>query len=58
VAAVAGRRPSELEQDGGVLRASKRLWKVPTPKGHFNERWPFVAFHACSEKVARFAVER
>jgi cellobiose phosphorylase len=32
----------------GALFATKRLWEVPSDKGHWNRNWEYVAFHGCS----------
>ncbi|MBC7543099.1 MAG: glycosyl transferase family 36, partial [Candidatus Sericytochromatia bacterium] len=36
------------------LIATKRLWEVPTDRGHWNTDWPYVAFLGCSDSVASF----
>jgi cellobiose phosphorylase len=38
--------------------AWKRLWEVPTDRGHWNTGWPYVAFHAASLKPASFDTDR
>ena len=38
--------------------AWKRLWEVPTDRGHWNTAWPYVAFHAASMKPASFDTDR
>lgn len=30
----------------GALFAVKRLWEVPTDRGHWNTDWPYVGFHS------------
>jgi cellobiose phosphorylase len=37
-----------------ALTATKRLWEVPTERGHWNTDWPFTAFHACSERPSSY----
>jgi cellobiose phosphorylase len=31
-----------------AIFATKRLWEVPGPHGHWNSDWPYIAFHASS----------
>jgi cellobiose phosphorylase len=38
----------------GALVATKRLWEVPSDRGHWNRDWEYVAFHGCSEKPISF----
>jgi cellobiose phosphorylase len=42
----------ETRYDPGAyaLLATKRLWEVPTERGHWNTNWPFAGFHASSLK--------
>ncbi|HUI10245.1 MAG TPA: glycosyl transferase family 36 [Bacteroidota bacterium] len=42
----------------GILYARKRLWEVPTERGHWNTEWPYVAFHASSLTPASFDTDR
>ncbi len=42
----------------GSLLATKRLWEVPTERGHWNTDWPFVAFHAASVRPASFETDK
>ncbi len=37
-----------------ALCATKRLWEVPTDRGHWNTDWPFVAFHSSNLKPLSF----
>ena len=39
---------TEYNPKGHALFATKRLWEVPTDRGHWNTNWPYVAFHSCS----------
>jgi cellobiose phosphorylase len=41
-----------------TISASKRLWEVPTDRGHWNTDWPYVAFHSSSLKPASFDTDR
>ena len=42
----------------GVLSATKRLWEVPTERGHWNTEWPYTAFHASSLLPVSFDTDR
>lgn len=37
-----------------AMFATKRLWEVPTDRGHWNTNWPYVAFHSSSMKPVAF----
>ena len=37
-----------------ALIAAKRLWEVPTERGHWNTDWPYTAFHSCSEHPSSY----
>jgi cellobiose phosphorylase len=41
-----------------AIIATKRLWEVPTERGHWNTDWPFVAFHGSSLKPASFDADK
>ncbi len=41
-----------------AIYATKRLWEVPTDRGHWNTEWPYVAFHSSSLKPASFDTDR
>jgi len=38
--------------------ATKRLWEVPTDRGHWNTEWPYVAFHSSSIKPVAFETDK
>ncbi len=46
----------ETEYDGKVqaLFATKRLWEVPTERGHWNTNWNYIAFHSSSIKPVSY----
>ena len=46
----------ETEYDKGAhaLFATKRLWEVPTDRGHWNTDWPYVAFHSSNLKPTSY----
>ena len=35
-----------------AILATKTLWEVPTSRGHWNTEWPFIGFHAISNKIS------
>jgi cellobiose phosphorylase len=37
-----------------ALFATKRLWEIPTERGHWNADWGYVAFHSSNLKPAAF----
>lgn len=41
-----------------TILAEKRLWEVPTDRGHWNTEWPFVAFHSSSLKPTSFDTDK
>jgi cellobiose phosphorylase len=45
---------TDYDKDAGAIFASKRLWEVPTDKGHWNTNWDYVAFHSSSLKPASY----
>lgn len=40
------------------ILAIKRLWEVPTDRGHWNTNWPYVAFHSSSVKPISFDTDK
>ncbi len=50
----------ETSYDPGAhaILATKRLWEVPSERGHWNTDWPFVAFHACSKRPSSFDTDK
>ncbi|MDZ7267735.1 MAG: glycosyl transferase family 36 [candidate division KSB1 bacterium] len=41
-----------------AIFATKRLWEIPTARGHWNAEWGYVAFHAASIKPAAFDTDK
>ncbi len=37
-----------------ALFATKRLWEIPTERGHWNAEWGYVAFHSCNVRPTAF----
>lgn len=40
------------------IMATKRLWEVPTERGHWNTDWPFVAFHSSNLTPVSFDTDK
>ena len=49
---------TEYDPRTHALYATKRLWEVPTERGHWNTDWPFVAFHASSVKPVSYDTDK
>ena len=45
---------TEFNEDHQVLLVRKRLWEVPSNRGHWNTDWNRIAYLACSELVDGF----
>lgn len=43
---------TEYDARAHALFATKRLWEVPTARGHWNTDWPYVAFHSSNRPPA------
>ena len=41
-----------------ALFATKRLWEIPTERGHWNAEWGYVAFHSCNVKPTSFDTDK
>jgi len=41
-----------------AVLATKRLWEVPTDRGHWNTDWPLTAFHSCNLKPTSFDTDK
>ncbi len=41
-----------------TILATKRLWEVPTDRGHWNTDWPYVAFHSSDRAPASFETDK
>ncbi len=50
----------ETEYDPRVhaLFARKRLWEVPTERGHWNTDWPYVGFHSSNLRPVSYDADR
>jgi cellobiose phosphorylase len=49
---------TEYDANAQALFATKRLWEVPTERGHWNTNWPYVAFHSSSLKPVSFDADK
>ncbi len=49
---------TEFDSRAHALIATKRLWEVPTERGHWNTDWPYVAFHSSSVKPSSFDADK
>ena len=49
---------TEYDSNAHALFATKRVWEVPTERGHWNTDWPYVAFHSASLKPASFDADK
>ncbi|MGM0682108.1 MAG: GH36-type glycosyl hydrolase domain-containing protein, partial [Thermodesulfobacteriota bacterium] len=45
---------TEFDPDYQVLLSKKRLWEIPSDRGHWNTRWNGIAFLGCSESIDGF----
>jgi cellobiose phosphorylase len=41
-----------------AIFAEKRLWEVPTDRGHWNTDWPYIAFHSSSMKPVSYDTDK
>lgn len=49
---------TEYDAKANALFATKRLWDVPTERGHWNTNWPYVAFHSSSLKPTSYDADK
>lgn len=49
---------TDYDPQSHSILATKRLWEVPTDRGHWNTHWPFVGFHSSSEKPVSFDTDK
>jgi len=45
---------TEYNDNDQMMIARKRLWEIPSNRGHWNTNWDYTAFFACSEGVDGF----
>ncbi len=46
------------EPSAKAIFASKRLWEVPTERGHWNTGWPYVAFHSSNIRPSSYDADK
>lgn len=49
---------TEYDASLGAIYGTKRLWEVPSPNGHWNRDWEYVAFHSSSIKPSSFDCDK
>ena len=49
---------TEYDPALGAIFGTKRLWEVPSPNGHWNRDWEYVAFHSCSVRPSSFDCDK
>ncbi len=49
---------TRYEAEAHAIFATKRLWEIPTTRGHWNADWGYVAFHAASARPASFDTDK
>lgn len=49
---------TSYEPDCHAVFATKRLWEVPTDRGHWNTMWPHVAFHASGHRPVSYDTDK
>jgi len=49
---------TEYDSKTGTIFGTKRLWEVPSPNGHWNRDWEYVAFHTSSVKPSSFDCDK
>ena len=45
---------TEFDHENNVLCARKRLWEIPSERGHWNAEWKWTAFFSSSETIDKF----
>lgn len=49
---------TEWDPRARAILATKRLWEIPSERGHWNADWAFTAFHSCSERPVSFDTDK
>ena len=49
---------TDFDTKTNTILAVKRLWEVPTSRGHWNTDWPYVAFHSVDVKPVSFETDK
>ena len=49
---------TNFNEDLNAIFADKRLWDIPSDRGHWNTSWKYVAFHSVNLPVASFDCDK
>ncbi|HDP98178.1 MAG TPA: glycosyl transferase family 36 [bacterium] len=49
---------TDFDEANQALFARKRLWELPSKRGHWNRSWDYVAFLACNESLDGFESDK
>jgi cellobiose phosphorylase len=49
---------TNFNEDLNAIFAEKRLWDIPSDRGHWNTSWKYVAFHSVNLPVASFDCDK
>ncbi len=49
---------TRFDQNLNVIFAKKRLWDIPSERGHWNADWKYVAFHSVNRDVESFDCDK
>lgn len=49
---------TEFNKNLDSIFASKRLWEVPSKRGHWNKNWEYIAFHSSNKKINSFETDK
>jgi cellobiose phosphorylase len=49
---------TSYDRQAQALMAVKRLWEIPTDRGHWNADWKYMAFHGSSRKPFSFDADK
>jgi cellobiose phosphorylase len=49
---------TEFDRRAHAILARKRLWEIPTARGHWNAEWKYVGFHSCSLAPRSFDTDK
>lgn len=49
---------TEFDSEKEILLATKRLWEVPTERGHWNTDWPYTAYFFCDSPIDSYECDK
>jgi len=49
---------TEYDKTANAILARKRLWEIPTARGHWNANWDYVGFHGSSRAPRSFDTDK